>query len=98
MPSCNQVRVTGPNIVRHCRNVANHKGKCRFEGASRDLDKLRDAQRAVDRLPDGPDKDALTFAVLQWMQAAFTSEKSLTDKEMEWAKEVVERHNARQGG
>lgn len=58
-----------------------------------DIEKLRAAQTACDRLPDGADKDALVFAVLQWMNAAFISDEPLTEKERAFALKVVERLN-----
>lgn len=56
---------------------------------SNDFDKLRAAQKAVDTLQDGPVKEILTFAVLQWMNAAFISHEPLSKKDMAWAKGVV---------
>ncbi len=64
------------------------------EYVSRDLDKLRDAQRAVDAMPDGPGKEAVTFAVIQWMHAAFIDHRPLTGKDLEWVKDVAARYAA----
>lgn len=58
---------------------------------SRDITKLRDAQKATDALPEGPGKAALIFAVQQWMHAAFIDHSPLTGKDLERAQEIAKR-------
>lgn len=58
---------------------------------SQDIDKLRAAQDAVDALPDGSAKEVLSFAVLQWMHAAFISHEPLSEKERAFGESVAAR-------
>ncbi len=60
-----------------------------WSASSRDITKLRAAQKAADALPEGPDKEALVFAVFQWMDTVFIDHTPLTAKELEWGKKVA---------
>lgn len=62
---------------------------------SNDLTKLRDAQRVLDKMTDCADKDALVFAVLQWMHVAFIDHSPLSEKERAWGEQVAARLKAR---